>query len=1792
MASRVTLVGLVLAALLAVCSATAAAATAAASVPVPAAVCGPLSAPQHGAVSIRNSTRVGEATLATFSCALGRQLEGERTAACRRSGHWSHAPPRCTSVGLRAFPDRAGLATVGTLPVHSPHLIWALSDVAQRKHAAVGFTMELRGAHRVTLLRQPPNATMDLLPSAHHDTFLFTRQGTLKRHAGMRSTPVADLEQVEFATNPAVLKGLRAATLERRAADPNVVGFSVATGLDFQVGLLGWNSLPLRSSKAHHSFVLRAEVDEAVVERGCFKAGPNGEPALRSVSPMPKGTTVRSARLVCAAIARDKSHRFAAISGSDCFSGNNAPDRYGKVAEGTCAVTFKRAAELKASLPADAAAQLVVGAGAPRGFFHSFKLSRSLLPPTLLSNGGFEHPEVLDASIPSAGNVAAPDGKRDVVLGAANSPRLEDWSIDNSEGGEVGLATWGSAVLTNHTVAEGKQVLFISGAGAVAQQLNGLRVGKRYTLKFVESFRKDQAPGMTLRVQLGDAYIIYQNPFVSVPLWSRRTVSFRATAATMKISFIASDSRVVKSAQTGVRPLATLLIDDISVSRRARFATVKAGKAGQANHGRVATIDTSAPELIAAFAKVARRTAKRGEGGLGFRVVDNIVSTLGVNDLRLKASPGALIVLNNGTTIKDFTTRSHSGHMSVRHPSVLGAISRIARRVANSVGFSVGQDMRKGVRVFVLAPAAMPLQADAAFNTYLFDDGVTDLGCWALPPNGANILRTVHTIHNGPVTKTSCAMAAASADHSYFALQNGNQCVSGRNNPDDQSDDLYYSSGRSARCSLRCKGDKNDICGGVGAANVFRLPLYSRVSRHGHASVSPLRLSKQARELAQVVFDEPGVATFSTANPADLSAAREAAAAVASEADKPTNAAKVAPWAHPLQYRFSGSQRYAVTRYVIQAPTLTQDHELTPSAWTFEGSHDGRNWTVLDRQSRVAFYTGQHRSFSLRHSQAFHFHRLVVTDNGGAGCAGFGVQGVELLARREKVRFLKALYRFDDPANIGHDSSVKANDLRLFGGVVNGTDADLMSVFNVTTDKDSVRFGKGSLHIANRFGGKPSWLALDEQKRVPDGVPVRGRSFGVAFWFKVDALDLEERFGGSVDRPDLPAGGFSVLAWGDSLSRAPASNRVSLDRDFAAVRNSFHGVRAGRHGLATPAPKGNQSSLLDAWHHYAVSYDQVSGAHRVWLDGKLVAARLYQNPRFSVTPERFVLGLSTQGGNGTRSDEFNGLLDDVAIFNGPLSGGAVREIVAGSFGAYMPPGCQAMSDEHGVEAGVTWGRATRPVKERYLRLKCFTKPTDCQQLSDRFDLSPVSEGRAGYYASKQYRRQQCATWPSVIVKADTFAVCAVNQSTTVNDVATAERAISVCHQLGARCRSFVWGGATGDAASGIKAQQLLACTGYLSDLRQARGVQIVTRVGSYLLHPDSKIRCDSQSLPTHRNVPSSLHARWLCDATPGCAAYVWSGTRGEHSVSVRHVRKATPNRLILCAATRKGRVLPYAGSGYEVGEKLGAYLALADRQAPCSAVSALAIVNNTRSSLEAQRECDRMDGKSGVPRCASYQWNRALNQTRLCSSVPQQAVRAADDVELGLRKPESCQEMSDSFGVAYGETWGAAPFEIKQMFQSQRCTTKPRTCIELSEAYKLSPDVTPAVASLVPGTVRDLWLRAGCRTRPEVKESKYLISATFADLQAQVDRLAARAAQIDARIATPNPALSADEQTALHAQLKAAKAVMQRQLDAIREQQAAELAGVLQQPAQSDATLSQTRLIHDIAAGLFKNSLP
>jgi hypothetical protein len=81
---------------------------------------------------------------------------------------------------------------------------------------------------------------------------------------------------------------------------------------------------------------------------------------------------------------------------------------------------------------------------------------------------------------------------------------------------------------------------------------------------------------------------------------------------------------------------------------------------------------------------------------------------------------------------------------------------------------------------------------------------------------------------------------------------------------------------------------------------------------------------------------------------------------------------------------FHFSTAKVIRQYTIQADEVSSV-SFAPKDWTFEGSNDGENWTILDTQSNVTSWENlEKKTFEINNTNTFCQYRINITANNGA----------------------------------------------------------------------------------------------------------------------------------------------------------------------------------------------------------------------------------------------------------------------------------------------------------------------------------------------------------------------------------------------------------------------------------------------------------------------------------------------------------------------------------------------------------------------------------------------------------------------------------------------------------------------------------------------------------------------------------------------------------------------------------------------------------------------------------------
>ena len=83
-----------------------------------------------------------------------------------------------------------------------------------------------------------------------------------------------------------------------------------------------------------------------------------------------------------------------------------------------------------------------------------------------------------------------------------------------------------------------------------------------------------------------------------------------------------------------------------------------------------------------------------------------------------------------------------------------------------------------------------------------------------------------------------------------------------------------------------------------------------------------------------------------------------------------------------VTYRFNAATK--VTSIKLYNPDANNQTTRPPKAWTFEGSNDGDNWTVLDTRTGQTWSSGQVRSYSFQNDDAYVYYKFDCTELNGA----------------------------------------------------------------------------------------------------------------------------------------------------------------------------------------------------------------------------------------------------------------------------------------------------------------------------------------------------------------------------------------------------------------------------------------------------------------------------------------------------------------------------------------------------------------------------------------------------------------------------------------------------------------------------------------------------------------------------------------------------------------------------------------------------------------------------------------
>ena len=219
------------------------------------------------------------------------------------------------------------------------------------------------------------------------------------------------------------------------------------------------------------------------------------------------------------------------------------------------------------------------------------------------------------------------------------------------------------------------------------------------------------------------------------------------------------------------------------------------------------------------------------------------------------------------------------------------------------------------------------------------------------------------------------------------------------------------------------------------------------------------------------------------------------------------------------------------------------------------------------------------------------------------------------------------IWLFEDDGDLGKDSSGNDND----GEPVNGPKG---------TDE-------------GKFGGGLDLPVNNDQLQVP--ITVDYDEITVMTWFNLGAGNTRPRFVGN-DHTDVTLKGFQLMY-------------------NTATTASFFDVGTGAQRRAA---QFNFTADVGEWYHYAGTYD--GSTVRAYMDGELMAESACEGA-IADSGIDVLIGMRPGG------DQFNGILDEVAIFNKALTQDDIQTIMEQGLSKVL-----STAVEPSGKLTTTWGR--------------------------------------------------------------------------------------------------------------------------------------------------------------------------------------------------------------------------------------------------------------------------------------------------------------------------------------------------------------------------------------------------------------------------------------------------------------------------------------------------------------------
>jgi hypothetical protein len=208
----------------------------------------------------------------------------------------------------------------------------------------------------------------------------------------------------------------------------------------------------------------------------------------------------------------------------------------------------------------------------------------------------------------------------------------------------------------------------------------------------------------------------------------------------------------------------------------------------------------------------------------------------------------------------------------------------------------------------------------------------------------------------------------------------------------------------------------------------------------------------------------------------------------------------------------------------------------------------------------------------------------------------------------------------------------------LWSGEGDGRD----SVGNNDAELKNMNFAEGKVGQAFSLDGSSSWMKIPANSTLDVG---RGNGFTVMAWIK----------------PNNVQGFHPIMEWEVTAHQGAVELWLGRHPNSFGVLAGFICSRNGQANVIPPSPTG--AIVSGRFQHVALTYDKESGTAKLYINGYVVGESNIGTITPNTASDLFISRRpNDRPGDWTYDKFFNGLMDEIAVYNRALNGEEIKSI--------------------------------------------------------------------------------------------------------------------------------------------------------------------------------------------------------------------------------------------------------------------------------------------------------------------------------------------------------------------------------------------------------------------------------------------------------------------------------------------------------------------------------------------------